>query len=94
MEYPYPFSIDWKTEEVIDVISFFQAIEEAYANGIDKDTLMKRYRRFKEIVPGKADEKNICDEFEENSGFSAYHVIKQAKNSEVEGKIKLKKGQK
>jgi uncharacterized protein YktA (UPF0223 family) len=94
MEYPYPFSIDWKTDEVIDVISFFQAIEEAYASGINKDELMKRYRRFKEIVPGKADEKNICDEFEDNSGFSSYLVIKQAKNAEVEGKIKMKKGSK
>lgn len=59
MEYQYPFSMDWSTTEVIEVIQFFEAIEKAYEKGIKREELMEKYRRFKEIVPGKADEKNI-----------------------------------
>ncbi|OIU72369.1 UPF0223 family protein [Rossellomorea aquimaris] len=81
MEYQYPFSIDWTTEEVIDVISFFEAVEKAYEKGIKKEDLMARYRKFKEIVPSKSEEKKICSEFEESSGYSTYHVVKKMKES-------------
>lgn len=59
MDYQYPFSYDWTTDEVIDVVGFFHAIERAHEKGIRKTELLAAYRRFKEIVPGKADEKNI-----------------------------------
>ncbi|MEL3973128.1 UPF0223 family protein [Rossellomorea oryzaecorticis] len=81
MEYQYPFSIDWKTEEVIDVIAFFEAVEKAYEKGIKKEDLMVRYRKFKEIVPSKSEEKNICGEFEESSGYSSYQVVKKMKDA-------------
>ncbi|MBH9968427.1 UPF0223 family protein [Rossellomorea oryzaecorticis] len=81
MEYQYPFSIDWTTEEVIDVISFFEAVEKAYEKGIKKEDLMGRYRKFKEIVPSKSEEKKICSEFEESSGYSSYHVVKKMKET-------------
>ncbi|BCB03198.1 UPF0223 family protein [Bacillus sp. KH172YL63] len=80
MEYQYPFDIDWSTEEVIDVIAFFEAVERAYEKSISRDDLMNRYKRFKEIVPGKAQEKTICNEFEESSGYSAYRVVKKMKD--------------
>lgn len=81
MEYQYPFSIDWKTEEVIDVIAFFEAVEKAYEKGIKKEDLMVRYRKFKEIVPSKSEEKKICGEFEESSGYSSYQVVKKMKDT-------------
>jgi uncharacterized protein YktA (UPF0223 family) len=83
MEYQYPFSLDWSTDEVIDVVAFFQSIERAYEKGIDREELMSAYRRFKEIVPGKADEKRICNEFEESSGYSSYRAVKKLKESET-----------
>jgi len=89
MEYSYPFSTDWSTEEVIDVVSFFEAIEQAYEKGILKETLMERYRRFKEIVPGKADEKRICNEFEEASGYSSYQVVQRMKQASEQTKIRM-----
>lgn len=89
MEYSYPFSTDWSTEEVIDVVSFFEAIEQAYEKGILKETLMERYRRFKEIVPGKADEKRICNEFEEASGYSSYQVVQRMKKASEQTKIRM-----
>jgi uncharacterized protein YktA (UPF0223 family) len=82
MDYQYPISLDWSTEETVDVINFFECIEKAYEKGIDRIQLMNAYRRFKEIVPSKAEEKTIGNEFEEVSGYSTYRVIKKAKTSE------------
>lgn len=59
MDYQYPMDLDWSTDEIVDVIKFFEAVEKAYENKIQKEEFMKAYRRFKEIVPGKADEKSI-----------------------------------
>ncbi len=88
MDYQYPISPDWKTEEIIDVINFYQSVEKAYEKGINREELMITYRRFKEIVPSKAEEKQIDREFEEISGYSSYRVIKKAK--EAEGNVTIK----
>lgn len=90
MEYSYPFSPDWSTEEVIDVIKFFEAIERAYEAGVNREELMTVYRRFKEIVPSKSEEKRLCNEFEEASGYSSYRTIQQMKSAAEDQKIKMK----
>lgn len=90
MEYQYPIETDWTTDEVIDVIQYFQKIEEAYSKGVDRDLFLDAYRRFKEIVPGKAQERKICDEFEEVSGFSSYRTVNAVKATESGKKIKMK----
>lgn len=90
MEYQYPMDYTWSTDEIVDVIHFFEAIEKAYESKISKEDLMKAYRRFKEIVPGKADEKKYTDEFEESSGYSAYQVVKKAKETEDAEWIQMK----
>lgn len=79
MDYQYPIEYDWSTEEIIDVIAFFQHLEKAYDKGILKEELLASYRRFKEIVPGKAQERKICDEFEQVSGFSSYRTLMMLK---------------
>ncbi|HBZ10300.1 MAG TPA: hypothetical protein DEO65_10545 [Bacillus bacterium] len=89
MDYQYPISHHWSTEEIVDVIHFFQSIEKAYEKGIERSVLIEAYRRFKEIVPGKADEKNICNEFEEVSGYSAYNVVQKMKQAAPEEKIRI-----
>lgn len=89
MEYQYPIDHHWSTEEIVDVIHFFEKIESAYEKGIERELLMAAYRRFKEIVPSKAEEKKICGEFEETSGYSSYRAIKKAKESEPGTKIKM-----
>jgi uncharacterized protein YktA (UPF0223 family) len=81
LEYQYPFSYDWSTEEVIDVVAFFQTVEKAYEKGMTKNEFMHAYRRFKEIVPGKADEKKYCNEFEDASGYSTYKMLQKMKNA-------------
>ncbi|WP_026584272.1 UPF0223 family protein [Bacillus sp. J33] len=91
MEYQYPIDQDWSTEEIVDVIKYFESVEQAYEKGIEREHFMTAYRRFKEIVPGKAQEKNICDEFEELSGYSSYKTLKAAKESSSGDKIRMKK---
>lgn len=90
MEYQYPIEHHWSTEEIIDVIQFYQSIEKAYEKGIEREELMKAYRRFKEIVPGKADERNFCNDFEEMSGYSSFRTVKAAKEAGAGDKIKMK----
>ncbi|MFS0778794.1 UPF0223 family protein [Neobacillus sp. 3P2-tot-E-2] len=90
MEYQYPIDYHWTTDEIVDVINFYEAIERAYEKGIGRDELMDIYRRFKEIVPGKAEEKTLCGEFEDISGYSSYRTIKKAKNASPGEKISMK----
>jgi uncharacterized protein YktA (UPF0223 family) len=82
MEYTYPFSLDWSTNEIVDVVQFFEAIENAYEKGVKREELLKKYRRFKEIVPSIAEEKTYFREFEKESGYASYPIIKQMKEKE------------
>ena len=91
MDYSYPFSIDWTTEEIVDVVEFFEAIELAYEKGIKRQNLIAKYRRFKEIVPSIAEEKTYFREFEEESGYASFPVIKEMKARNDEEIIKIKK---
>ncbi|GKW45004.1 UPF0223 family protein [Planococcus sp. NCCP-2050] len=91
MDYSYPFSIDWTTEEIVDVVTFFEAIELAYEKGVKRQSLMAKYRRFKEIVPSMAEEKTYFREFEEESGYASFPVIREMKSRSDEEIIKMKK---
>lgn len=81
MEYTYPIDVDWSPEEMVTVISFFNAIEAYYENQIEREVLMTRYHEFKQVVPGKADEKNLFNDFKQQSGYDSYQVMKQAKQN-------------
>lgn len=89
MEYQYPMDVDWTTEEKIAVISFFQAVEKAYEKGIPKQELFDTYKRFKEIVPSKAEEKTHCAAFEKESGYSPYRTVKTAREAEESTIIRM-----
>nr|WP_106783965.1 UPF0223 family protein [Lysinibacillus timonensis] len=82
MEYSYPISPDWTTDEIISIIQFFEGIEKAYEKGIKREDMLALYRRFKEIVPSQSEEKSVFREFEEVSGYISYQVIKQTKELE------------
>ncbi|WP_047982143.1 UPF0223 family protein [Ornithinibacillus contaminans] len=82
MNYHYPFDTSWSKQEIIDVVQFFSLIEKAYEKGIDRDILLAGYRKFKHIVPSKSEEKKYFAEFEKDSGYSSFHVLKQAKESD------------
>ncbi|MEK4698730.1 UPF0223 family protein [Solibacillus sp. FSL R7-0668] len=90
MEYSYPLNTDWTTQEMVDVVQFFEVIEMAYEKGVKRELVMTRYKRFKEIVPSQAEEKTICREFEEASKYVPYRVVKLAKELADGQIIKMK----
>ena len=55
--------------EIIAVAAFYEAVEKAYESGIAGEKLMEAYRGFKKVVPSMAEEKTLCKEFEEASGY-------------------------
>ncbi|KKK33754.1 hypothetical protein WN59_09050 [Salinicoccus sediminis] len=88
-EYSYPIDVDWTTEEVIDVVQFFEAVEAAFDNGINSRVFKERYDRFKIVVPSKAEEKTIFRDFKQSSGMEAYQAVKQLKDMEEDVTIKV-----
>lgn len=89
MEYSYPISIDWSTEETIIVVHFFETIEKVYEKGVKRNRLMDIYRNFKIVVPSIGEEKRIFREFEDVSGLSSYRVVKKMKESSEDILIKF-----
>ncbi|TCT26928.1 uncharacterized protein YktA (UPF0223 family) [Melghiribacillus thermohalophilus] len=89
MEYHYPIDETWSKKEVIDVIHFFQMVENAYEKGVNRDDLLHSYTRFKQIVPSKSEEKKLCREFEKGSGYSCYHAVKRARSAERGAKLTM-----
>ena len=90
MEVQYPISIDWSKEEVIKVVNFFQLIEQTYDKGVHKGELISSYHAFKDVVPSKSEEKQIFRQFDKETGFSTYHVVKEARETERD-KVKMNK---
>lgn len=84
-----PISLDWTKEEVIDVVLFFEAIEKAYVRGIKKEQMLGLYRRFKEIVPSKSEEKQLFKKFDDETGFVCFRVVKAAMDKESVQLIKM-----
>jgi len=82
MEVQYPISIDWSKDEVIKVVNFFELIEKAYGQGVHKGELISSYHEFKDVVPSKSEEKQIFKQFDKETGFSTFHVVKEAKQTE------------
>lgn len=89
MEYQYPLDDAWTTDEIIDAVNFFECIERAYEKGIVREEIIGAYRRFKEIVPSKSEEKKLFKEFETESGYSSYRAVKTANEAGEGQKIKI-----
>jgi uncharacterized protein YktA (UPF0223 family) len=87
--YSYPISTDWSKDEIVDVVQFFSYVERAYEKGIERNVLLSAYNKFKSIVPSKSEEKKLCAEFEEESGYSAYLTLKKAKEIDYDRIIKM-----
>lgn len=79
MTYSYPLSHEWSTDEIVNVVKFFEGIELAYEKGIKREDLMERYRLFKQVAPSMSEEKTLFREFEKESGYAAYPAMKEAK---------------
>ena len=80
--YDYPLELDWDTQEIIDVMALYNAVEKAYEEGISKQEFMECYRRFCEIVDSKSRQKQIDAAFEKVSHYSIYRVFLKAKDAD------------
>lgn len=80
--YDYPLDLTWTTQEIIDVISLYTAVEKAYEEGISKEEFMKAYRLFTSIVDSKSEQKKIDAEFEKVSTYSIYKVFQKSKETD------------
>ncbi|ATH60504.1 MULTISPECIES: UPF0223 family protein [Staphylococcus] len=81
MEYSYPLDLDWSNEEMLQVVAFFNAIEKYYESQVEGEDLLNRYQQFKNIVPSKAEEKQIFKTFEKQSGYNSYQAVKSVQTS-------------
>ncbi|MBY8909577.1 UPF0223 family protein [Salinicoccus roseus] len=88
-EYSYPIDVDWTTDEIIDVVAFFEAVEKAHDEGVTAAELDEKYRKFKSVVPGKAEEKTVFKEFKSNSGLESYAAVKLLKDADDDDVIRI-----
>ncbi|USS90921.1 UPF0223 family protein [Fructilactobacillus carniphilus] len=77
--YSYPIVEDWSVIELTDVTEFFRNIERAYEqpHGVNREQLIKSFQRFQAINPSRTEQNQLQREFERNSGFDVYQVLKQ-----------------
>ena len=68
--YDYPLSPFWDTQDIIDVMALYNAVEKAYEEGISKDDFMKCYRQYIKVVDSKSEQKQIDAAFEKVSHYS------------------------
>ena len=58
--YDYPFEVEWSKEEIVKVISLWNAVERAYESGISKEDFMQAYREFKTVLPSVGRRSPCC----------------------------------
>lgn len=80
--YDYPLSPFWDTQDIIDVMALYNAVEKAYEEGISKDDFMKCYRQYIKVVDSKSEQKQIDAAFEKVSHYSIYKVFQKAKDND------------
>ncbi|MBM7617526.1 uncharacterized protein YktA (UPF0223 family) [Weissella uvarum] len=77
-----PFLDGWSTQDIVAVSRLYDAVATAYETGIERQDLLDAYRGFKEVVPSKAEEKQLDRSFQAESGYSIYQTMKQAQSSQ------------
>lgn len=78
--YSYPIDVSWSTDDLTAVLHFLGQVEAAYEGQVNVEQLLASYKTFKQVVPSKAQEKQIDREFEKTSGYSTYRAVQAAKN--------------
>lgn len=80
--YDYPIDVSWTTQEIIDVMALYNAVEDAYERGISKAEFLDAYNKFIEIIDSKSMQKQIDKAFKEVSGYSIYETFKASQNND------------
>ena len=53
MEYQYPLDLDWSNDEMVEVIKFFNQIENYYEKSIIGTELMEQYKNLNKLCQVK-----------------------------------------
>ncbi|QIL49803.1 hypothetical protein G7082_11755 [Vagococcus hydrophili] len=77
--YNYPLNPEWTTDELILVVNLWGTLEETYEKKVTAESFLKAYAGFKTVVKSIGEERELGRDFEEASGYSLYHVAKQAR---------------
>ena len=49
MEYSYPIDVDWSQEEILEVMAFYNLIEDAYESEANVEQLDKAYKTLRKL---------------------------------------------
>lgn len=80
--YTYPLNELWDAQELITVITLYNALEEVYEKGLKKETFQKAYLDFKTVVKSIGEEKQLGKAFFKESGYDLYPVVQLMKTSD------------
>lgn len=81
MDYNYPLDYTWSTEDIIDVMSLYNAVEKAYEEGISKADFLNAYRKFKNVVGTKVKKNKLIKNFKIFLDILFIKYLKQVKKT-------------
>ncbi|MCM3279238.1 UPF0223 family protein [Exiguobacterium sp. MER 193] len=81
MQINYPINPDWTTDELIEVVEFYNVVAQANEGGVEREVLLDSYRAFKQIVTSKSEEKQLNAVHDEQTGYSTYCTLQAAMKS-------------
>lgn len=87
--YQYPIDMEWTNEEIILVVTLWQALEDSYEKGISAEKFLQAYQGFKSVVKSLGEERQLGREFEKLTGYSLYKTVQQAK-AHPDKKLRMK----
>lgn len=70
----------FSTEEIVSIFSFYNLMERNHKHPVKPAILLEAYQTYRNIINSIALEKNYNKQFEEKTGISIYHVIKNLKD--------------
>lgn len=69
----------FSTEEIVSIYSFYNLMERNNKHPQKKELVLNAYQTYRNIINSISLEKQYNKEFEEKTGISIYHVIKNLK---------------
>ncbi|WP_281164915.1 UPF0223 family protein [Liquorilactobacillus sicerae] len=78
----YPLMDEWTIPEIINVIKFYQAVDQLYEKKIERNNFLKKYQQFLKIVPQKSLQKQLDRRYLAQSGHSLYRAVKFVQESQ------------
>lgn len=69
----------FSTEEIVSIFSFYSLMEKNNKHPLKKELVLNAYQNYRNIINSISLEKQYNKQFEEKTGISIYHVIKNLK---------------